>query len=117
LDFNWEKYTLEDWWQEFEDYILSEEYKRKPVTHYATTYANELNKETKENDIESYAHALVEQMAETFSGYMLWIYPNDEWETDFRKHAWKAWDLMDKLCKSTLVSDDREINDEIEENN
>jgi hypothetical protein len=46
-------------------------------------------------------------MAETFAGYMLGTYPNDNQETDFKKHAWKGWEIMNKLCNSTLISDDR----------
>jgi hypothetical protein len=52
---------------------------------------------------EKYSDALGEQMAEMFAGYTLWIFPNDDWEADFKKYAWKGWELMNKLCNSTLV--------------
>jgi hypothetical protein len=45
-------------------------------------------------------------MAEMFAGYKLWILtPPDknEKETNFEKRAWKGWELMKKLCESTLV--------------
>jgi hypothetical protein len=53
---NLEEYTLENWWKDFEDYVLNPDF--KPVTRYASTYKNELNEKTKINNNGDYIYSL-----------------------------------------------------------
>ncbi|MDR2640730.1 MAG: hypothetical protein LBC61_05495 [Candidatus Peribacteria bacterium] len=60
---------MEEWWQEFKEYVLSDKYKFP--SRYASTYEKDLNAETQANSKVKFNHALAEQMAEMFAGYKL----------------------------------------------
>lgn len=95
---DWKKYSLEDWYREFERIILSSE----PISIYSSVYKNDLSEEKK--GTEQYSHAIGEESSEVFAWYILGIIQNHNWETDFKKHAWKKWELMDYLCKSKILN-------------
>jgi hypothetical protein len=120
LETDWVQFSFQDWWQEFEDLILSWN-EPKCVSSYANTYFNKINIELKDKDNWAFTYALAENICETFVAYHLNIISNDDWWTDFKSESfwnvgqlskfikWEAesanqkWILMDKLCRASLV--------------
>jgi hypothetical protein len=121
LSYNNQEFTLDDWWNEFSELILSE-IEPSSISYYASTYKATLNKETKNEWGWQFDHALWEQIAESFVAYMLNIQTNPEGWTDFKSESFgnveqlrkyqsgesraanQKWLLIDKLCQSTVIS-------------
>jgi hypothetical protein len=117
LQYQWDSYTLQDWWKEWEDLYLTQWESQKSISYYASTYTNNL---LDRND-PLFEFSLAEQIAESFVAYMLNIQANSDGWTDFRAESFgnqellkeyqdgkslsanKKWLLMNKLCNSTLV--------------
>jgi hypothetical protein len=95
------KFTLQEWWSEWEDLFTSSTPPPFP-TRYATTYGESLTQEVRIRNSVVFTRALAEQICESFVGYVLGIVPNDENCASFRIHSQKAWVLMDKLAFATI---------------
>lgn len=101
LEYDGEKFTFQDFWDEFEGLCLGEGY--KPVSRYAATYADRLNHATKARDPDRFTKAMGEQTAEAFVGYMLGILPNDNGYVNFSKGQHEAYKLMNKLRNAEVL--------------
>lgn len=120
LEVDGRQFSFQDWWQAFEELILSG---IEPVciSSYANTYANDLNQKKKEEDYRKFTHALAEQICESFVAYQLGIISNDDGWTDFQREGFGnakqlnkfansqassanlKWLLMDKLCRAKVI--------------
>lgn len=123
LETDGEHFTLQEWWHEFEQLILS---KREPhcVSSYAATYLHELNKRTFKKNHQTFTRALAEQICESFVAYLLGIISNDDGWTDFQRESFgnkkqqklfsegkslaanEKWFLIDKLCRAKVLQKD-----------
>lgn len=128
LEVDGKVFTFQEWWDNFEELILSG---REPigVSRYAATYIDQLTVSAKKDKPDGFTRDLAEQMAETFVAYILNIISNNEDWTDFRKESFgnekqaelfgrglaqaanEKWILMDQLVRATVISlDDTEGN-------
>lgn len=117
-----EQFTLQDWWQQFEELFLS---KREPraISRYAATYLSQLNCRTFKRDYQAFTRALAEQICETFVAYLLGVISNNEGWVDFHKESFgnkrqqklfaegaqvanEKWILMDRLCWANIIQKD-----------
>ncbi len=99
---NSSRFTFEQWWNRWEELLLSENRPLFP-TRYAATYLDSLTREVAEKDPEKFTRAVAEQICESFVGYILGIAPNDQDEADFKQHSPAAWSLIDDLQSSTVL--------------
>jgi len=118
------EFSLGDWWKEFEDVLLLGE-EPKSISMYASIYANDLTREVQGADPAKFTRAVAEQICETFVAYQLGIISNHEGWTDFQnesfgnrkqkelfetgkaKSANRKWELMDTLCRASVIQNDR----------
>lgn len=128
LEADWEQFTFQEWWEAFEELVLSW-LEPECISSYADTYIDVLIKENKERELKEpdytwFTRALAEQICETFVAYQLNIISNNSWWTDFRSHSfwntkqlsefikWESpaanlkWILMDKLCRARVLKKD-----------
>lgn len=107
LETDEQKFTLQDWWQQFEDLVDS---KQEPyVSRYAEGYAQKLTANSKRTDYEAYTVALAEQICESFVAYQLGIISNDHGSTNFKESMPRTWILVDTLCRAKLITKDDKI--------
>lgn len=123
LEVDWGQFTFQDWWEAFEELILSW-VEPECISSYADTYFDKLNEWYRKADHGKFTSALAEQICETFVAYQLNIISNNSWWTDFKWHSfWNAeqlskyirwespaanlkWILMDKLCRAKVLKKD-----------
>jgi hypothetical protein len=121
LEVDGKRFTLENWWKEFQALVLSN-LELESVSSYANTYRNVLTKEMAKADPKKFESVLGEQICETFVAYMLDIISNNSGWISFRNHSFgnrllrskfddgKApaanmkWILMDRLCRAKVIS-------------
>ena len=122
LETDGQQFTLQNWWEEFEELILSG---KEPicVSSYANTYKDDLNTETAKKDYnDKFTSAIAEQMSESFVAHQLGIVSNDEGWTEFKKESFGneeqrtkftdsqtpsanlKWQLIDKLCRAKVIT-------------
>jgi hypothetical protein len=104
LECDGKKFTLQDFWQSFENLYVEQH--RAPVSRYAATYSDKLNKEMKIKDPKNFSSAIGEQICESFVGYMLGILPNDQGIVDFKSSHPQEHRLIDKIYRAKVLSVD-----------
>lgn len=104
FDLAGEQFTFADWWKDWENLILSTK-ESGFVSYYASTYSNKLTESKRDQGGWEFEYAIAEQIAESFVAYMLNIQANPDGWTDFKTAAPRKWELMDKLCRATVISD------------
>lgn len=103
LETDGEKFTLQDWWNDFEKVMLSSK-ESDGVSTYADIYKNDLNQTVKEEDNGRFTRAIAEQICETFVAYQLGIISNNQGLTEINKESFgEKWALIDKLCRAKIV--------------
>lgn len=108
-------FTLQSWWNEWEELLRSGKEPRF-VSRYASTYAPSLTKEMEKKDPAKYVTAVAEQICESFAAYVLGIAPNDDGWIDFRTESFgntelgsgalaanHKWLLIQRLFTAKLV--------------
>lgn len=115
-----QQFTFQDWWNDFENLILSGN-EPQPISSYAANYIDKLNLKTKKADEKEFIHALAEQICESFVAYVLGIASNDYGWTNFQKESFGnkkqlelfqkglspaanlKWILIDRLWRAKLL--------------
>lgn len=70
LEYNGTSYTFQDWWEEFEDIMLSGQ-EPEYISQYAKTYTWSINQETKKENYRLFSHCIAESVADSFAAYFV----------------------------------------------
>lgn len=123
LETNNQQFTLEEWWHDFEELILSGR-EPKCVSSYAATYVDRLNYTRYSRNYEQFTRDFAEQVCESFVAYMLGIISNDNGWTSFKEESFgnngqlklflngkspaanEKWLLINRLCNATVLQND-----------
>ena len=74
-----------------------------PTSRYASTYLPDITEGKHSSDYVAFTHALAEQIAESFVGYVIGIVPNDQGSIVFKEHSPEAWELMRELATARII--------------
>lgn len=102
LRFEGETFSFQDWWQRYEEMILSG---REPelISKYTNDYSTQLNQWTKDNEPDKFELATAEQICEAFVAYVLNIVPNNTGWANFREHEFGR-NYSEHSCDPGLVT-------------